>query len=117
MYNPADGVLVTRAGGWMSTTMADRWLAATEPLWKQRAKVVVFNDWEKMEGYDSVARKRLTDWVIEHRSQVESGWFLTGSRIVAMGVAAAGAATALVGVPMHASRDRASWERQLRARL
>lgn len=117
ILNPADGVIITRAAGHMSVVMADQWIACTESVWRQATKLVVFNDWERMESYDSVARKKLTDWVIAHRTQMEGAWFLTGSRIVAMGVAAAGAATALVGVSMHASLDRATWERALRDRL
>jgi hypothetical protein len=117
LFNPVDGVVVTRAAGHMSTVMAEQWIASTAPVWKQAAKIVVFNDWERMESYDSVARKKLTDWVIAHRAQMEGAWFLTGSRIVAMGVAAAGAATALVGVSMNASLDRRTWEQTLRDRI
>ncbi len=108
---------ITRAAGHMSGVMAEQWIACTESVWRQAPKLVVFNDWERMESYESVARKKLTDWVIAHRTQMEGAWFLTGSRIVAMGVAAAGAASALVGVSMHASLDRVTWERALRDRL
>ena len=117
IFNPVDGLVVTRAAGHMSTVMAEQWIASTEPVWKQAARLVVFNDWERMESYDSAARKKLTDWVIAHRTQMEGAWFLTGSRIVAMGVAAAGAATALVGVSMHASLERRAWEQTLRERM
>lgn len=115
--NPVDGVIVTRAAGFMSTALAEQWAQCTEAVWKQAPKLYVFNDWEKMDSYESNARKRLTDWVLSHRTQMAGAWFLTGSRIVAMGVAAAGAATALAGVSMHASLDRRTWEQLLRDRL
>lgn len=101
----------------MSAAMGEQWIAVTARVWTQAPKVFVFNEWERMDTYDSAARRQLTDWVIAHRAQMDSAWFLTASRIVAMGVAAAGAATALVGVGMFASRDRASWEQALRQRI
>lgn len=117
IYNPANGVIVTRAAGHMSNAMADAWVKSLESVWKQAPKFSVFNDWEKMDAYDSPARKKLTEWVLAHRAQLAGAWFLTGSRIVAMGVAAAGVATALAGVSMNASLNRREWEQRLREHL
>jgi hypothetical protein len=117
MHHPVDGVLVTRAAGHMSMSMATRWIESTEVLWRQPLPVRVFNDWETLATYDSAARRALTDWVISHRASMSGAWFLTGSRLVAMGVAAAGAATALAGVTMHASLDRRRWSELLTSAL
>jgi hypothetical protein len=117
IYNPMEGVLVSRADGHMELALAEQWARVTEPLWARGARLTVFNDWERMSTYDSGARKLLTDWVLSHRAQMDCAWFCTSSRIVAMGVAAAGALTALAGVSMHASTDRAQFERELRKRL
>jgi hypothetical protein len=117
MYRPAPGMLVTRATGHMDVVLAEGWVRCTAPLWREGVKVTVFNEWERMSGYESASRKLLTDWVIEHRELFEGAWFCTGSRLVAMGVAASGALTALAGVPMRACADRAEFDRRLRARL
>jgi hypothetical protein len=34
MHHPVDGVLVTRAAGHMSMSMATRWIESTEALWR-----------------------------------------------------------------------------------
>lgn len=118
MYAPAPGhILVTRAVGHMTVAMAEQWIARTEPLFTFPKPLAVFNEWSRMESYESEARSLLTKWVISHRTKIEGAWFLTGSKIVKMGVAVAGSATALVGVTMHASLDRARWESLLRERL
>jgi hypothetical protein len=117
MYHPAPGVLVTRATGHMEVSLAQGWLRCTAPLWQDGVKVTVFNEWERMTGYESASRKLLTDWVIAHRGQMVGAWFCTGSRLVAMGVAASGALTALAGVSMNACADRAEFDRRLRERL
>lgn len=110
-------VLVTRATGHLTAAMAEVWVARTKPLFAFPQKLAVFNEWSAMRTYDSAARTILTDWVIEHRNHIEGAWFLTGSRLVAMGVAVAGTATAFVGVTMHASLRRPDWEALLDARL
>lgn len=117
MYNPADGVIVTRGFGHLDSSMADQWIRRSERAFRTSRKVAVFNDWEFVDSYDSAARRDLTSWVIAHRKSMAGAWFLTGSRLVAMGVAAAGAATALAGVTMHASLIRPQWDRLLRMRL
>jgi hypothetical protein len=117
MWNPAPGVVVTQAVGVLSSQLADGWVAATEPLWKQPCPWEFYSDWELMSTYDSKARKTLTDLVLRQRHAIRSSWFLTGSRLVSMGVATAGAATALVGVSLHATTSRDEWERAVIARL
>ncbi|AKU99522.1 hypothetical protein AKJ09_06186 [Labilithrix luteola] len=118
MYAPGPGhVLVTRAVGHMTMAMAEQWVARTEHLFTFPKPLAVFNEWSRMESYESAARSLLTKWVISHRTKIEGAWFLTGSKLVKMGVAVAGSATALVGVTMHASLDRAQWESLLREKL
>jgi hypothetical protein len=113
MHHPIDGVLVTRAAGHMALPTATRWIESTKILWRQPVPVRIFNDWEKLDSYDSKARRQLTEWVILHRTHISGAWFLTGSRIVAMGVATASAATAFAGVTLHASRERSEWSARL----
>lgn len=117
MYNPVPGVLVTRAIGHLDAAMSDQWIRRSERLFHSTKKLAIFNDWEFLDTYDSASRRDLTQWVLDHRARIEGAWFLTGSRIVAMGVAVAGTATALAGVTLNAALERPYWERLLRARF
>lgn len=117
IFNPSNGIVVTQAAGHFSVMLAEKNLESLEPLRKSQRKLAFFNDWEQMESYDSSARKKLTDWTIAHRTHFDGAWILTGSRMVAMGVAVANVATELVGLRLHASNDRKTWEKILLERL
>ena len=119
MYTPVPSVLVTRVRGHLCEAYADAWVAAAEPFMAGGQEIRVFNDWGTMEGYDSAARRRLTDWARNHRKQLRGTYFTVTSRIVSMGVAVAGIALALVAVKLESlprdeflSRvDEALWQR------
>jgi hypothetical protein len=114
---PRPTVVVTQVSGYLDESLAERLMESLAPILERSQKIALFHDWEQLDNYDSKARRRLTEWVIARRTLMEGGWFLTRSPIVAMGVATAGAATALVGHTLHASLDRREWERLLRVRL
>lgn len=114
---PRPTVVVTQVCGYLDESLAERLMESLTPVLERSQKIALFHDWEQLDNYDSKARRRLTEWVIARRSLMEGGWFLTRSPIVAMGVATAGAATAIVGHTLHASLDRREWERLLRLRL
>lgn len=114
---PRPSVIVTQVSGHLDEPLAEQLMDSLGPVLERSKKVALFHDWEQLDSYDSKARKRLTEWVIARRALMEGGWFLTRSPMVAMGVATAGAATALVGHTLHASLDRRTWERLLRGRL
>ena len=117
MYLPKPNILVTRAVGHLDHTMAQAWLDLSDRLFAGPGPLAVFNEWSEMQSYDSRSRQLLTKWVLDHRADMTGAWFLTGSRIVAMGVAVAGSATALAGVHLYASRSRTDWEATLREML
>lgn len=117
MFAPVESLIITRGVGHLELSMAEQWVRRSAHLWVSKRPIAVFNDWELAATYDTAARRLLTSWVVEHRSHFEGAWFLTGSRLVAMGVAAAGVAAALAGVTMHASLSRPRWEELLRAKL
>ncbi|AKU93702.1 hypothetical protein AKJ09_00366 [Labilithrix luteola] len=110
-------MLVTRAVGHLDTSMAEEWIRRSPRLFTSTRPIAIFNDWDLLESYDSKARTILTEWVLDHRTKIEGAWFLTGSRMVAMGVAVAGAATAIAGITLNASLNRPRWETLLRERL
>lgn len=117
MFHPAQGVLVTRACGHLEHAHAEAWVRVSAPLLSPAQKLAVFNDWELLSTYESSSRRLLTDWVLEHRAMLDVAWFTTGSRLVAMGVAAAAALTALVGISMCATHSRQQFEAELSKRL
>lgn len=98
LYLPAKGVTVVRVAGRLETRLAERLTAAYAPAFEGGAPVRAFMDCELMDGYDSAARAHLTQWVIQHRSQVRGCWVLTGSKLVAMGITVADTALSLAGV-------------------
>lgn len=119
MYTPLPTMLVTRVRGHLSEAFAEAWIEATNPWMAGGQEIRIFNDWGTMEGYDSAARRRLTDWAMLHRKQLRGTYFTMTSRIVSMGVAVAGTALALVSVKLESfprdeflSRvDEALWQR------
>jgi hypothetical protein len=117
LFMPKPSVLVTRAMGHQEVSMAADWIRATESFLAKTESLVIFNEWRAMDSYDSYARVLLTDWTLAHRAKIECAWFLTSSRLVAMGVAAAAVATALAGVTIHASLSPVRWDQLLRERL
>lgn len=117
LFSPTDSVLVSRATGHLEAAMTERWVRRTAHLWVSPRPLAVFNDWELMTSYDTDSRRTLTSWVIDHHARIDGLWFLLGSKLVAMGVAAAGVATALVGITLHVMPERPRWNALLSSKL
>ncbi|MGE3673221.1 MAG: hypothetical protein AB7K71_26345 [Polyangiaceae bacterium] len=98
LFVPAPGVSVIRVAGRLETDLARQLTDAYEPAFAEARHLRAFMDCELMTGYDSEARSHLTQWVIQHRSQVRGCWVLTGSKLVAMGITVADTALSLAGV-------------------
>ncbi|MEZ4374075.1 MAG: hypothetical protein R3B07_24860 [Polyangiaceae bacterium] len=98
LFVPAPGVSVIRVAGRLETDLARQLTDAYEPAFAEARHLRAFMDCELMTGYDSEARSHLTQWVIQHRSQVRGCWVLTGSKLVAMGISVADTALSLAGV-------------------
>lgn len=110
---PQRGLVYVRSTGILSEALAAQWIEVAEELWSRPVRWVFFCDWEQLRGYDTRARTALTRVVVDHRANVRAAHFLTSSRLVAMGVATAGAATGVVGVPLTATTNRDEWLREL----
>ncbi|MDP3276889.1 MAG: hypothetical protein Q8Q09_16935 [Deltaproteobacteria bacterium] len=117
VYMPTAQVMVTRAHGNLSLQQSEAWIHAMRPYMAKRVKIAGFHDWLEAKSYDSAARKALTEWMLSHRESVAGGWFLTASRLVAMGVTVTGTFTAFAGISMHASCDPAVFDKRLREAL
>jgi hypothetical protein len=111
LYAPLP-VVVSRVSGHMSEAFADAWITATRPLFAKGQPHEYFNDWALMSGYDSAARKKLTDWSLQQRSLITRSVFTTNSRMVSMGVAVAGSALALASIRLE-SLPRAEFTARL----
>ena len=98
---PREGVIVSRVRGVFSTVMARAWVDAIDPYFASGERFDTFHDWEEMTSYDSGTRQLLTKWVVQRRGLVRSARFLAGSKIVALGIATAGLATAISGVELR----------------
>jgi len=90
MHTPLPSIVVSQVQGHLCKAFADAWIEATRPFLASGQEFRVFNDWGRMEGYDSASRRKLTDWTMQHRDQLRGTYFTITSSIVAMGVAVAG---------------------------
>jgi hypothetical protein len=113
LYIPKPGVLVSRVRGTLSQAMAQRWIAVMEPRIGKGEVFHVLNDWEYMDHYESGARRDLTEWVVSTIRNYRSVHVLVASKIVAMGVSAAGLSLALVGLRMISHSSRAKFDGEL----
>ena len=115
---PQAHILVTRAIGHMTRQMAEVWVERAEALFTPTSgPLAIFNEWSAMSSYEPDSRRLLTRWVLDHKKRIEGAWFLMSSKIVVVGVAIAGLATATAGITMHASLNRQAWEHILQERL
>lgn len=95
--------------GFLDEDHARYWIAKSDPdLAENHAEA--FCDWAEMTGYDSNARKILTDWALARRSRTRFACFLVRPGIVAMGVSVAAMALSLTGLPVESTSERAKFE-------
>jgi hypothetical protein len=91
--------------------MVDEYVAAMAKTLGRGRKSVGFHEWSELPNYDSNARKRLTEWVLQQRSNMVEHHILVRSKLLAMGVSTA---SMLIGGHVITSyTDRASFERAL----
>lgn len=108
---PQPGIFIGQVAGYFSSDMVDDYVDAMSKAFDRGRGAVGFHDWSELQGYDSNARKRLTEWVLQQRSKMVEHHILVRSKLVAMGVATA---SMLVGGHIITSHtDRASFERAL----
>jgi hypothetical protein len=107
---PAPHVMVVRGHGYAEAAFTGPVLAARDAIIDERGHIALFDDLERVTGYDSEVRTRLTGWASEHRRQIVAFHILTRSRLVAMGVAVASVA---LGGHIRAHTQRSAFERAL----
>lgn len=77
----------------------------------RRGRLIVFDDWEGVTGYDPGVRLRMMDWTRRNSDAVEATHILLASKILSMGVSLA---TRAVGLPVTVYDGRFEFERVLR---
>jgi len=87
---PVAQVVVSRLWGHLDVTLCECMLGFIQQrLLTTDRCFQLFHDWSAMETYDTPTRLILTSWLQEHRDRFEAVHILSGSRLVAMGVAVA----------------------------
>jgi hypothetical protein len=84
-------------------------VAELEELAPLQGDFVIFNDTQRMPGYDPGFRSILTEWSASKRERLTAIHILTASRMVAMGAAVA---NMMLGGNVKMYSDRRSFEEQ-----
>jgi hypothetical protein len=108
----APTVVLTKVIGHASTPIVNEYLEHLGPECA-RGKVEVFHDWYDVTGYDTEARKALTEWNLAHQSSVVQVHMLVKSKVVAMGVSVA---SVVAGRDFAVYSDRARFDNVLALR-
>jgi hypothetical protein len=114
VWTTPGGVLLTRLSGYFSADLAPTFTTAADALFRSNARVSLFHDWDAMEDYEPSVRPQLTTWIAGYKKQLAHHHILLRSRLVALGVATAGAVLGLTGTPLTSTSDRADFEAKLR---
>ena len=112
IFLPRPDVVIGRVTGHFSTEMGKRWTAHAAGAIAV-SRVMCFCDWERMTSYDSGARRELTNFLLANLRGYQSAHILIGSKMVAMGVAAASLSAAIVGFKLASYTNRATFESTL----
>jgi hypothetical protein len=85
-WTPAEGVLVSRAIGYLHHEFAQTLLGMLVPMLYGGPPIEQFHDWNGIQGFDIRCQADLTAWHVMHRSKVERLEILCQSNLVRMGV-------------------------------
>lgn len=110
MREVAPGVVLTTFSGHGTMPVADALMEGFDGALARHGTIVIFDDWEAAQGYDSEVRLRLTDWTKKHFDSIRSTTVLVRSKILAMGLSVANLA---LRRPVTVTNDRKSFERAL----
>lgn len=110
--NDGPTVVLTRVAGHASTPIVREYIDHLGKICAQ-GKVEIFHDWYEMTGYDTDARKALTDWNLTHQTDVVEVHMLVKSKVVAMGISVA---SLVAGRDFAVYSDRRKFENLLSLR-
>ncbi len=112
IYELPPNILLTVASG-REGSLSGAGSSAVEVMTRiveEQGSILMFGDWERLEQYDSEARKMWTTWVKDNHQRVQGGHYLVSSSVVAMGINVASMALQLVTpIKLQAYTDRDEW--------
>jgi hypothetical protein len=103
MSEPAPLILLVVYAGVGTKELADHIIAYEERV-MQRGRPTVFDDWEKVESYETGARYALVKWFLSHIDQFYNTHILVASSLLKMGVKVANIAAG-GRVQVYTNRD------------
>jgi hypothetical protein len=109
----APNVIYSMGRGRITEAQAEALRRRGDRTFSQPAPVWAIHDWQDIAGYDAGVRSILTEWALERGKRVEMSIILTGSPLVAMGVAAAGVVLQFAGCALQAHAERGPFERRV----
>lgn len=87
---PYSWIFVGKITGWYTPDMVDQYIEGMERTASGARscmkKAYFFHEWSQMRGYESICRKKMTDWSLENEEYTERHHVLIKSAIVYMGV-------------------------------
>lgn len=107
---PAPHVLLISGHGHADAVLVDHILQWRDAIVAEQGKIALFDDLQRVSGYDSEVRARLTKWAHEHKREIVAFHILVRSKLVAMGVSVASLA---LGSAIHAHARRETFEAAL----
>lgn len=103
LWKPAPGVMATRVEGILTLGGARAIEALMRRVVDADGRLLSFNDWFRMNDYETASRIQLTRVAGELRPVTDGAHFILRSKIVALGVQAAN--LALKFLTVHSSED------------
>jgi hypothetical protein len=100
---PAPLVILVVFTGVGTKELADCIINYEEKVMK-RGRPTVFDDWEKVDNYESGARSKMVKWFLNHLHQFDNTHILVNSPLLKMGVAVANIAAG-GNVQVYTNRD------------
>lgn len=110
----APGLIYQTASGYASAEVARALVVRLDELVGRAPRVLIFDDWFGVTGYDSEARRVIEQWTVRNRGSIEKIHVLLSSKLVSMAIAVSNLVTDTATVPYT---DRAAFEASLAAAL
>lgn len=110
----APGVIYQTASGHGSAELARSLVTRLDELVGRAPRVLIFDDWYGITGYESDARRVIERWTIQNRPSIEKIHVLLSSKLVAMAISVSNLVTDTATVPYT---DRGAFEAALSSAL
>lgn len=110
----APGVIYQTASGHGSTDIARALVTRLDELLVRADRVLIFDDWYRMTGFDGEARRVIEQWTVKRRPSIEKIHVLLSSKLIAAAITLANMVTDTVTV---AYTERAAFETALESAL